>query len=410
MLASYNTSGCLLPILLNHKRYDEMVAECEALLKRIDEFAQHPDHFKDTPEDFDPKDFEDYARGQTLAFMTMAYARQYTAAEGGELTPAVRAELLRKAREAEAQMLKTRWSKTLDCDRMMSAAYHHLGEFHRFDEAMARLDAQDDDTINVNYLTRLNLRSTAAQMRGRLAEAIGYMNRAFVIRDSLDSRNQRDQLNELATVYHLQEEQLARQQKEAEAERSHIINIVLAIGLLATALVLVWFFRQKKIVENKNRVLAREIAENVDYREKYEQLARLSAPAAAESTQADAPDVPMSQLTDDQLYQRLSDIIINEQLFLDPLLDRQALVDRFSLSKERIGAAFAKGSSYKSLIDFLGDCRLHHAVKLLVEQPDRSIAEVAQASGFPSADTFGRNFRQKYALTPSQYRKQQGLG
>ena len=90
------------------------------------------------------------------------------------------------------------------------------------------------------------------------------------------------------------------------------------------------------------------------------------------------------------------------------MLDRQALVDRFSLPKERIGAAFAKGSPYKSLIDFLTDCRMHYATKLLAERSDMSIAEIAQASGFSSADTFGRNFRQKYALTPSQYRKQQG--
>jgi len=77
------------------------------------------------------------------------------------------------------------------------------------------------------------------------------------------------------------------------------------------------------------------------------------------------------------------------------------------LTKERVGAAFAKGSPFKSLIDFLNDCRLPHAAKLLAERPNMSIAEVAQASGFPSADTFGRNFKQKYTLTPSQYRDQQ---
>ena len=69
--------------------------------------------------------------------------------------------------------------------------------------------------------------------------------------------------------------------------------------------------------------------------------------------------------------------------------------------------AYAKGSPYKSLIAFLNDCRLPHAAKLLAERPDLSIADVARESGFPSADTFSRNFRQKYALTPSQFREQQ---
>ena len=154
--------------------------------------------------------------------------------------------------------------------------------------------------------------------------------------------------------------------------------------------------------------VAREIAENADYREKYERLTLHPISSATESEADAVPAAPTSQLPDDVLYQQLSDIILREQLYLDPMLDRQALVDRFSLPKERIGAAFAKGSPYKSLIDFLTDCRMHYATKLLAERSDMSIAEIAQASGFPSADTFGRNFRQKYALTPSQYRKQQG--
>ena len=111
---------------------------------------------------------------------------------------------------------------------------------------------------------------------------------------------------------------------------------------------------------------------------------------------------------DTELFLRLREVILRDQLYLDPRLDRQALVDRFGLSKERIGAAFAKGSPYKSLIDFLTDCRLPYAAKLLSTRLDLSIADVAQKSGFPSADTFGRNFKQKYALTPSQFRESGG--
>ena len=105
----------------------------------------------------------------------------------------------------------------------------------------------------------------------------------------------------------------------------------------------------------------------------------------------------------------MREVILRDQLYLDPRLDRQALVERFGLSKERIGAAFAKGSPFKSLIDFLNDCRLPYAAKLLAEHPELSVADVAHASGFLSADTFGRNFKQKYALTPSQFREQQEI-
>ena len=411
-LASYNTVGHLQHILLDNRRYGEMVTLCENTLKRIDEFVSHIDQFEDTPEGFDPKEFEDFALGQMLAFMTTAYARQYTVAEVGEIKPAARAELLRKAREAEAQLFKTKWSKTIDCDRMMTAAYHHLGEFQRFDLAMDRLDASmaDEDTISNNFITLLSLRSTAAQMRGRLAEAIGYMNRIHIIRDSLDRRNQRDQLNELATVYHLQEEQLARQQAETEAHIMTIYAWFISAGLLAAIAFAVYFFYKRRETSRKNRVLAREIAEAIDYKDKYEALKQLMT--TADSGEAAEPSLPtdsvsLASLSDKDLFAYLYQVIIRDKLFLDPQLDRQALVDRFSLPKERIGAAFAKGSSYKSLIEFLTDCRLLYAAKLLTERSDLSIAEVARSSGFPSLNTFGRNFKQKYAITPTQFREQQ---
>jgi len=74
---------------------------------------------------------------------------------------------------------------------------------------------------------------------------------------------------------------------------------------------------------------------------------------------------------------------------------------------ETIGNAFSKGSPYKSLIDFLNDCRLTRAAKLLTEQPDLSIADIARQSGFARANTLTANFKQRYTLTPTQYREQQ---
>mgnify|MGYP007069851268 FL=1 len=48
-------------------------------------------------------------------------------------------------------------------------------------------------------------------------------------------------------------------------------------------------------------------------------------------------------------------------LFLDPAFDRQSIIDRFHLSKERIGNAFAQGSDYASLSTFVTHCRLEYA-------------------------------------------------
>ena len=403
--AYQETSKKLVRILIDNMRFAEVVPVCEAALERIDELGSHPERFSGMKEGFDPAEYVDFARGQTLAYLTIAYARM---------------DDLPKARETEAEVFRTQWSQSVDCDKIMSAAYHYMGEFDRFDQAMRRFENSYPDTINPNYIICLEQRSEAARMQGHTDEALSYMQRAYIIRDSLDYRNQRDQLNELATAYHLQEEQLIRKQKEAEAERAHVIIIALIVGLVAAIGFLVWFFRQKLLEEKKNKVLAREIADAITYKEKYLESEKLRVESEelrarseelrvrSEELGVNSEEVssPSDENSDTALFQQIQDLIIGEKLFLDPSLDRQMLVDRLGLSKERIGAAFAKGSPYKSLIEFLNDCRLPYAAKLLTTRPELTIADVARESGFPSADTFGRNFKLKYTLTPSQYREQ----
>ena len=407
-----NTAKHLLHILVENNRLTKMIPVCEAMLKRVRELRDHPDRFSGIAEGFDTSEFTDMAEGQALVFLAAAYARLANSAGDG-MGP----QYLAKARATEANLQRLPWSKTLDCERMMSGVYHFMGEFERFDKAMDLIAAKmGNDTINVNNFIRLTSCCVAAKMRGRLSEAIEYLERASIVRDSLDARNQREQLNELATVYHLQEEQLAHKEAEADARFLRLLTIAIIAGLLAAIAFSVYIFYKRRETNKKNHVLAREIAETIKYKEMWESAnanrVTLSPPdgdtpgtgqvlsQAAEVAPEDEED------SDSVLYQKLREVILREQLYLDPMLGRQALVERFNLPKERIGAAFSKGSPFKSLIDFLTDCRLPYAAKLLTDQPDLPIADVARQSGFSSADTFGRNFKQKYALTPTQFREQ----
>jgi transcriptional regulator GlxA family with amidase domain len=156
-------------------------------------------------------------------------------------------------------------------------------------------------------------------------------------------------------------------------------------------------------MKKKNKVLAREIADAITYKEKYLESLKQDTVSGARQE----PAKYLSEDPDVMLFNQIQDLVAGEKLFLDPNLDRQMLVDRLGVSKERIGAAFAKGSPYKSLIEYLNDCRLPYAAKLLTERPDLSVTDVAHESGFANADTLGRNFKVKYALTPTEYREQQ---
>ena len=212
--------------------------------------------------------------------------------------------------------------------------------------------------------------------------------------------------------YDALQKQLEIERKDAELSRKNIISSALAIGFIALFAVLAYVLRQHHIVKRKNRVLAREIAETIKLSEKVKVFATphsdqrsVNSEKLATAT-SNTDSVNLSELTNEELFHYIREVVMRDELFLDPMLNRQKLTERFSLPKERFGAAFAQGSPFKSVTEFINDCRLPYAAKLLTERPDLSIAEVAEASGFSRAATFIDNFKKRFALTPNQYRTQ----
>lgn len=126
-----------------------------------------------------------------------------------------------------------------------------------------------------------------------------------------------------------------------------------------------------------------------------------------ESSSSSLPPIIISDLTvltDGQLFLCLRDLIENERLYLQPDFGRQTLIEHTGLSKERIGAAFAQGSDRNSLPAYVRELRLDYAIRLM-NKTDITIEQVSQMSGFTSADTFTRNFRTKYGMTPTVYKQ-----
>lgn len=62
-----------------------------------------------------------------------------------------------------------------------------------------------------------------------------------------------------------------------------------------------------------------------------------------------------------------------------------------------------------STSDFIRQQRLELAAKLLLEQPEKSITEVAFQSGFINMSYFSKCFKKKYGCTPSNFTKMRHL-
>ena len=196
------------------------------------------------------------------------------------------------------------------------------------------------------------------------------------------------------------EQQMEIERKDAETRHARQIAIGLNVVVLLLLLIIFLLFRHHRIVKRKNRVIAQQISEALPKEEP-------EKPVDMPEGESDGPsEAGISESTDNELlFLRVSQAIISEQLYLQPLFDREAAARHFGISSRLIGTAFTQGSPYKSLPDFIRECRLRHACRLLRDST-MTIADIAAASGFSRITTFNHDFKAKYELTPTEFRNQ----
>ena len=244
------------------------------------------------------------------------------------------------------------------------------------------------------------------QKMGNYKQAADLYVQVLEINDTLKARQAQNTAQELAAIYHDQEQkQTIQEQEMANTRKNYILVIVLAvlIGVIAYTVITV---RQKRIISQKNRSLVKQITEAMTYKELYNnekaRLAELTSQNKKDQ-QSDAP-TDLNAMTDEQLFQYVTEVIERERLFLDPKFERQTVMDRFQLSKERVGNIFSQ-SEHAKLTNYIQQLRLEYAAQLLVEQPERSIVQIATDSGFSSHKYFTDRFRQYFSMTPTEFRK-----
>ena len=181
------------------------------------------------------------------------------------------------------------------------------------------------------------------------------------------------------------QQQLEIQEKEAEAERSHIVSLaVTVIALLAIAFA-VYFFRQKHIVSEKNRALIHMINE---------QLGEPSAPLASrKGTRGEVS------------HFNLIDIAIrSERLYENVNLQRQDICDRFNISRHTLNDLLAEHTGGLSFPQYVNTIRLEETLRMLHDEPAKTIVAIATEVGFTPAN-LREQFKRKYGITPAEYRQ-----
>ncbi len=387
-------------------RYNEVITLGQRILDRLNHYEQHAKDYaedsyrlswSDHPNDRDR--YLDFSRAQANGFMAEANAMINEKA---------------KAKEHLALFDQSDYGKTFKARRMIAPTQMALGMYDEalttYAEIARRMAA---DTLNDDYAVILRSRAIAAHAKNHYVEAYDYQTRYADLSKVLSDSLMKGKAHEYAARYHDQEQKLEIAQINAESQRKTIIIWAAVIIILLVSIFACWLLRQWRVIRRKNLVLVEQIGEAIEYKEKYEAVADDGKKSSDTKREKAVPVTPaiesdllsLDDISDDELFRRLRHAIKHEHLYLDPSLDRQKIMDIFQLSRHRVGAAFAQGSEFASLSDFIRDCRLEYSCNLLVTRPDLSIKEVAAKSGFNYASNYSSDFKNRYTMTPSNYRE-----
>ena len=373
--------------------YGDMIPAAQRMLDLLDDYEKYPENYHDgsnrEPDADDRPDYIDFYRGKAYAYFAIAYSSL-------ESTDAKQ-----KASVYLALYEQTIAGQSVTGRFLITPTLRKLGEYDRvlsiYDEVERQLG---NDTLNVNYLEILLGRAEIADAQGRYREAYSYGKRHNELSTLLNERLLQGKAHLYAARYKAQEQQMEIERQRGATRRAKMTISTMGIVGLLILLFAIYVLLQWQQTKRRNRILAQQITEAVEYKEKYRELSTQNSKLQNNSKLYTLN----SQLSDAELFVYLRDLIEREQLFLDQNFERQTLISLTGLSKERIGAAFSQGSGYERLTTLVTELRLDYAVRLMNEQPDLSVEKVCQASGFISADTFTRNFRAKFGMTPTAYR------
>jgi AraC-like DNA-binding protein len=271
-----------------------------------------------------------------------------------------------------------------------------------YNDLIDRVRQQGDTLGEMMNTTKWGLAEVYRKM-GRYSQAATLYEQVLEIQDTLKSRKAKNTAQELAAIYHEKEQEQTIIEQQAENTRQRYLLFSVLAVLIGVTVLAVIIIRKNRIISRKNQLLVAQITEAVNYKQMYWDQKLAQKQEQTPKTTAESVD-NLKELTDEQLFLHINEVIMKERLYLDPNFGRQSIMDRFQLSKDRVGAVFSKGSEYVRLNKYILQLRLEYAAHLLINEPERTIVQIAADSGFGSSPYFSDRFRQHYGMSPTDFR------
>ncbi|WP_418697814.1 helix-turn-helix domain-containing protein [Bacteroides sp.] len=328
--------------------------------------------------------------------------------------------LQRLGREQEAEQYYRRFlalGSIHDRDNYLIVPY--LSDRHLYDDIIRMNSAreaflqQQGDTVTYHMVTIKRSLGEAYEARGDFRRAATYFRQLALLHDSIKNREQHSAALELAALYDTNEKEILLQQQSGEL-RERNIWLLSAAGLLLLLAAGLWrTIRYNRIIRRKNHTLMQSINEQMDYKMRWqesrqatEELHRQIEQLQAEATTTDNTEaVSIDREENICVFDRLETLLTEQPIYLDSNFTASDLVQLAGVNRNRLNTILMQYAHCTAAV-YINRLRIEYAACLIREHPRYIISYIAEECGLPNTSTFHRLFRERYGMTPAEYKKQ----
>ncbi|MDE6301932.1 MAG: helix-turn-helix transcriptional regulator [Muribaculaceae bacterium] len=229
------------------------------------------------------------------------------------------------------------------------------------------------------YLKDLLLKAEILNMAGKHEESARAYSQYIAFHDSLTNLITDKRLHDLSVLYRTEIDQ---EQKRADRFRLFAFGSAIFLLVVLLAIAVAHAFREKRRI----RILV----------ERLKELDR-----ASENGSHIAPGGGNAEMLP---IDRIDHYMLVEQPYTNPALSRKELAEYVGISQDAFGR-LVKTEKGMTVHAYINSFRLEEARKTLGSDSAETIAEMAVRLGFGTSRTFQRAFKERYNMSPTQYRE-----
>jgi tetratricopeptide (TPR) repeat protein len=251
------------------------------------------------------------------------------------------------------------------------------------------IDAAKEIESDGNLLDSYSELSKAYKELTNYRNSLKYLELSNVIKDSINSKENRETILNLETKYQTEQNKLQIQKQDVEIKKKqqaiqfYIIALLLLMAGLST---ISWIYRKKQ------KAFKKLVEKNVE--------------AATHCDKQNAP-ITSFEFTEKQqdIFNKLSHAIKIDQVYTDVNLTIDSMAKSIQTNRTDL-SQILKMTSDKTYPVFINEQRIKHAVRLLSSSGMKySVEGIANEAGFKSTSNFYKLFKENTGMTPTEFQK-----